>query len=109
MPPPEYAQSPQIDHRYGSYYDRPHDQYPSGPNFYPPPGMGGLAERSRLDSSPNMMAQKHNMHDPMYEGGALSHIETPIGIKDPHQPHDRHFVGDQRRIGGSYGAGPYPQ
>ena len=97
MPPPEYAQSPQIDHRYGGYYDRPHDQYPSGPHFYPPPpGMGGLAERSRLDSSPNVMLQKqaHNMQEPLYEGGALSHIETPIGLKDSNQPHDRHFHGD---------------
>lgn len=112
MPPPDYAQSPAIDHRYSNYYDRGHEPFPSGgPNFYPHPGMGMAGERNRIDSSPNVMLQKSNIHDPMYEGGALSHIETPIGLKEHQHGHERHFHGE-RRIGGSfidYGAGPYPQ
>ena len=108
MPPTDYAQSPQIDHRYGGYYERGGgDQYPSGgPNFYPPPGgMGVIGDRNRLDSSP--MIHKAIITEPMYEGGALSHIETPTGLKNNQHRHEREFHGE-RRIGGSYGAGLYP-
>jgi len=45
----------------------------------------------------------------MYEGGALSHIETPIDLKANQHATERHYHGE-RRIGGGYGtAGPYPQ